>query len=185
MRIEPNRGAAGLNDPGDRAGVDRVVADDVVGVQFAGGFCGRGIAQIRRNSGPWVMPAASSQRSSARTGKLACPVRNADLGTLALSITFREGQGDAQTVLPPLKIGDLDAREFSATKRARKAESNNARSRSPGRSSTIGLTISRRITILAASFGLGPWPACFASLSRPARVSVTCAVVVGDAHPAR
>src|SRR5271166_2993481 len=29
MGIEPNRGAADLNDPGDRAGVDRVVPDDV------------------------------------------------------------------------------------------------------------------------------------------------------------
>jgi hypothetical protein len=77
-------------------------------------------------------------------------------------------------------------RASSARRKApAKPTSSSAWSPSPGRSSSIGATISRRVPIFVASFGSGPWPACLARRSSPANVSVTTAVLVGEGHPAR
>jgi hypothetical protein len=70
-------------------------------------------------------------------------------------------------------------RASSARRKAPAKPRRRARSRRPGRSSLIGATISRRMASRAASFGFGPSPAFLASLSSPAKVSVTTAVGVG------
>ena len=66
-RIEAGGGGAGLHDARDGARIDRLGAD--------GGRRGTppraGGSQMRRNSGPSVIPAASCQRRSARTGQSA------------------------------------------------------------------------------------------------------------------
>jgi hypothetical protein len=69
--VEPGGGAPRLDDAGDRAGIDRLLADDVGRRPVRGRLLGPGVVQIRQNTGPAMIPAAARQRSSARTGQSA------------------------------------------------------------------------------------------------------------------
>jgi hypothetical protein len=68
-----------------------------VGVQSGAGLAGRGVAQMRRNTSPSVMPAARCQRRSARTGQSspATTVGDADDDALHGPVTLGDGEGDA------------------------------------------------------------------------------------------
>jgi hypothetical protein len=68
-----------------------------VGVQSGAGLAGRGVAQMRRNTGPSVMPAARCQRRSARTGQSSplLPWGDADDDALHGPVTLGDGEGDA------------------------------------------------------------------------------------------
>lgn len=148
-----------------------------------GGWCfGSGVVQVRRHSGPAVMPAASRQCCRAHRAEVARPVRDADLHALALPVALGEGQGDAQTVLGCLEMADLDPGACGATEGAGELQQEQ---RPVAQPRPIGARISRRIPILTANLGLGPGAALLASLPRPAKVSVTAAVEVGEGHPPR
>ena len=78
-----------------------------------------------------------------------------------------------QPVLGLLEMGDLDSGRLGAAEGTGEAQQQQRPVAQPGRSSPIGATNSRSM------------PTFLASLSSPANVSVTTAVVVGEGKPAR
>jgi hypothetical protein len=122
LGIEPGRGAARLDDPGDCAGIDRLVADDV-GRRPAPG---RGFRPRRYPNSPEQRPLGDSGRVAPalerpHRAEFARAIGNADLNALAFPVALGEEEGDPQPVLALLEIGDRNAGELSPSKRASEA----------------------------------------------------------------
>ena len=121
--VEAGGGGARLDDAGDGAGIDRLGADDGEGEGACRPGRRRAALQMRRNSGPSAMPAASCQRRRARTGQSAVvPYGSATVTALAGALALGARQGEAEAALARLEMFDPDGGELGAAQRAGEAD---------------------------------------------------------------